>query len=94
MLCVVGNKKVLHEVHLHAVSFSNGYRWEQVQKPVQNVHRRLREACGDALSVGICRSLGKSETRCVGADFGQPPDRANCDGCAKYLQVVFSSPAV
>lgn len=38
MLCVGGNEKVLHEVHLHAVSFSNGDRWEQVQEPVQNVH--------------------------------------------------------
>ena len=37
VLVVVGHEQVLHEIHLHPMAFSNGYGWEQVQKPVQNV---------------------------------------------------------
>jgi hypothetical protein len=44
VLRVVGQQKILGQIDLDAVAFPDGDGWEQVQEPVQNVQRRLREA--------------------------------------------------
>ena len=38
MLGVIRDQQVLREIDLHAMALSNGYGWEQVQEPVQNVN--------------------------------------------------------
>ena len=88
MLCVIRDEKVLREINLHAVAFSNGYRGEQVQEPVQNVRGRLREARGHALAVGIRWSQRQTETARIGPGLSQSSDCADCYGRSKNLQVV------
>ena len=88
MLCVIRDEKVLREINLHAVAFSNGYRGEQVQEPVQNVRGRLREARGHALAVGIRWSQRQTETARIGPCLSQSSDCTDCYGRSENLQVV------
>ena len=82
MVFICGKFEVIGQVDFDPLPFPDGNRWQDAKKPVKDSKRRLRDASGNALAIGVDWRGVHAKAAC---GLRQPADDAHGDRDAKNL---------